>query len=745
MYRRSKRIHALTTDLTFVLASVGTLLLGAHDAYAAGLRCYDNPPLSSVPSTISNGQGDLLSAGYIDITLPPYNADNTGTTDAAGALQDAIDDAYVYSFTVWVPKGTYLIGSPIVAVQQEGFGGCGASNRKFINVVMGDASGGTFPVLKARDNTFKGVPMIKFMFEGDDATRHYGSIFRGFELDMGNNPNGWGLRMEGAQLCSIEDLLITGNFDTGIFNLPGSGGSTTGVTVIGGRVGIRQDQYRPTPSLHGIVLKDQSQYGIRLDKARGGLIIVGFQIENSGQAGVFIPGVDSSGFPQRNLIMVDGTFDLSAPAVKGDENTMHLRNIYAKTATIVDNGPVGSLSGDANAWTRVGEYATSGRYGTALFVDGQNRGTQTDLATDVAPVAAPPANLVRMHAPDPARMPSYFNTGVLDIRDYGATADQHGDDDAPAINTALADSAVHGIPAFVPRGRFNVSQPVKVPLGASMIGVSFGNSMIYADENWLPTSQTAVLRTEDGVGNVLFMDFATVVHEPATSKGMENTRNMYCFHGRSSNMLLRNMIPDRKEYWAGGEQLWGQTVAYFSGNAGGRVYNLALDFHERTTSQGKLPHHMFAVVGTHHPLAFYQPNTESSANDPQVIIEDAENVTWYALKYEATSGSRELLEIRNSRNIAVLGGSGNYSMDGSRTMVRVKNSTGVVISLIVRQGTGGDALLKDGSVTIPADKKISTYRIGTVKTFGSLNPPDFPYPGDGPADIDIGGPTGYTR
>jgi MYXO-CTERM domain-containing protein len=693
---------------------------------AAALRCYDNPKLSSVPASVQSGQGKLLAAGYLDVTKAPYNADASGAKDAAGAIQQAIGDAYKYSFTVYVPKGTYLLGKPIVAKQLEGFGGCGMSNRKYINVVVGDTTGGTFPVLRAKDGAFAGKTMVTFMFDGPNgAPRHYGSIFRGFTLDMGNNPTATALSMPGAQLCSIEDIVIKGNFNVGINSLPGSGGSTTGVTVLGGNVGIQQDAYRPTPSIHGLVLKNQKQYGIRLNGARGGLIVVGFAISGSGQAGVLIPSADSSSHPSRNLVMVDGTFELSGPAVKASENSMYLRNVYAKTATIVTNGSIGTLAGSAGAWTRVGEYAVSGKFGTPLLIDGQSRGTKTAHEQGVAQVASPPKDLVGMHAWDPAKTPSYFNTKVLDIRDYGATPDQHGDDDAPAINKALEDSVKQKIPVFVPRGRFNVRQPVEVPLGASMIGASFGKSMIYADESWKPSSKTAVLRTEDGVGNVLLMDFATVIHEPAASKGLVAANNMYGFHGRSSNMLLRDMIPDRKPYYAGGKQQWAQTVAYFSGNAGGRVYNLALDYHESNTPTGE--HYMFAVEGTKHPLALYQPNTESTANDPQVIIRNAKNVSWYALKFEATNGNRELLHIENSDNVLVLGGSGNYNI--TTTMVRVKSSSDVAVSLLARQGQGGQSLLVDGKLTIPPGKKITTFRKGKPLGFGELNPPGFPYPG----------------
>ena len=112
------------------------------------MRCFDNLPVSAA---VRSGQGStLIDAGYIDVTKAPYNADKTGASDAAPAIQQAIADGYNMSLVVYVPKGTYLIGSPLVARQIEEFGGCGGSNRKHGNIIVGDTTGGNFPVLKAK-------------------------------------------------------------------------------------------------------------------------------------------------------------------------------------------------------------------------------------------------------------------------------------------------------------------------------------------------------------------------------------------------------------------------------------------------------------------------------------------------------------------------------------------------------------------------------------------------------------------
>jgi Pectate lyase superfamily protein len=688
---------------------------------AAGMRCFDNLPAADA---VRRGQGStLIDAGYIDVTKAPYNANKTGTIDAAPSIQKALTDGYNQSLVVYVPKGTYLVGSPLVVRQIEKFGGCGGSNRKHGNIIVGDGTGGSFPVLKAKTGAFAGKTMITMLSVAPDGVtpgdpgRHYVSLIRGFTIDMGQNSTGNGLSLEGAQLCSIEDIIIKGKFNIGITSLPGSGGSTTNVKVIGGNIGIRQNAYRPTPSIHGVELLNQKKFGIELAGARGGIIVAGFKIEGSGQAGVRVSSKDSASHPQRNLVMADGSFNLSVPAISGSGNAIYLRNVYAKAPTIVANAGIGGLAGNASAWTKVTEYAATD--GVPIVVNRQDH--SPEYKDGISTVGAPPSKLIGLHAWDPARVPMWFNTQMLDIRDYGATADKHDDDDAPAINSALRDSVTQRKPVYIPRGRFNVRRTIEVPAGAAMIGASYTNSIIYADESWQPTSPTALMRTADAVGNIFLMDFAVNGHEPAP-KNNQTANNMYIFHGRTSNMLLRDVQLNRREWWKGQQNK--QTVALFSGSAGGRIYNLAFDFHEGGVAIGE--HHMFRIEGTANPLAIYQPNTEGAMNDPQVMIKNARNVTWYGFKYENTSGDHELLHIIGSDNIGILGGSGNYT--SGKPFVTVNGSNNVTVTALARQGTvTGGNLFEDGVQRVGASKKITTYKKGDAKLFGESNPPGFPY------------------
>ncbi|HEV2378003.1 MAG TPA: discoidin domain-containing protein [Streptosporangiaceae bacterium] len=52
-------------------------------------------------------------SGYINVTQPPYNVDNTGATDVTSALQNAINAASSAGTGVYLPQGTYQISQPL--------------------------------------------------------------------------------------------------------------------------------------------------------------------------------------------------------------------------------------------------------------------------------------------------------------------------------------------------------------------------------------------------------------------------------------------------------------------------------------------------------------------------------------------------------------------------------------------------------------------------------------------------------
>ena len=153
-------------------------------------------------------------------------------------------------------------------------------------------------------------------------------------------------------------------------------------------------------------------------------------------------------------------------------------------------------------------------------------------------------------------------------------------------------------------------------------------------------------------------------------------------------MLLRDVQIARREYGPGGRGHYDQPVVRFSGNAGGRIFNLGLDHAHGAADVMAARHRVLLIDGTRQPLHIYQPDVENTESSPQSEIRSSHNVHFYAFKYE---GNEELLHILNSQSIYILGGSGNYDLrQGGRTMIDVVDSSEVTIANLARQGEDGD-------------------------------------------------------
>jgi hypothetical protein len=105
------------------------------------------------------------------------------------------------------------------------------------------------------------------------------------------------------------------------------------------------------------------------------------------------------------------------------------------------------------------------------------------------------------------------------------------------------------------------------------------------------------------------------------------------------------------------------------------------------------------IQNTHNPLSFYQMSVEYSDGKYQSEINRSSHVTIYGYKYESTQdakapGSKEMLPIPNrilqivdSQDIAVIGGSGNYSVykDGEG-IIGIERSSGIYLANLHRTG-----------------------------------------------------------
>lgn len=197
--------------------------------------CVLDPALP--PALTAHADVQPLCAGFIDPTRPPYSASADGVTDATDALQRAINDAYTYRMVTWLPPGAHFKVSRGLKCVQDGRP---PAMRAYGYQIVG-ASGGVRPIIQLEDHSdVVGGVLLYFQLVVNGTASppsHYSAGLRGVDIDMGNNPTVSGVSMSAAQLSSIEDVRITGqSFLAGVVGLPGSGGFTANLHVIGGQV-----------------------------------------------------------------------------------------------------------------------------------------------------------------------------------------------------------------------------------------------------------------------------------------------------------------------------------------------------------------------------------------------------------------------------------------------------------------------------------------------------------------------------
>jgi hypothetical protein len=152
---------------------------------------------------------------YVNVKDAPYNAVGDGMTDDSAAIQRAINDTQGTGRVLYLPPGTYLLGTPLRYRSNSS-----SDRNSFFGFSIFQGAGSDETVLRLRDNTLtdpnRPVPvldngLISFFngqFEESLADWFY-NHFSGFTIDIGNgNPGAKGLQFFSNNTGSVQDVVV---------------------------------------------------------------------------------------------------------------------------------------------------------------------------------------------------------------------------------------------------------------------------------------------------------------------------------------------------------------------------------------------------------------------------------------------------------------------------------------------------------------------------------------------------------
>jgi hypothetical protein len=674
--------------------------------------------------------------GFLDVTKAPYNAKADGVTDVTAALQKAIDDAYEYNFVVFLPEGTYLVSNQLLLNQQnlrfkntDGF----KLNRRFCHFMLGSTKGKR-PVIRLKDRSrVLDNILIKFRNWKESPASTYGAVIRGINIDMGNNPDVSGISMETANLSAIEDVTVYGeDFNAGLADIPAVAASTTNVRIIGGKIGILQDNGRPDPSVNGIYLEGQSQAGIKILNCRGPLTITGFKIISSKNPSedyraIYIknipPNADRTYLANMNLI--DGTIEVKGEHGKAIYNYAQdvvIKNVFIKAGTIIESGEGTSetdvVKGDSQNWTKINEYYfSSGLTNSTVQIGGESLRSRDNENFQIYSLSSeePVKDYITKHTWKEEIMPSWEDNVVDIITDYGATPGfkNDADNDGAAIQKAIDETTNpahknYGKTVFIPRGDFHIDNTVILKKETRLIGAGKTISMIRLSEKAAAANVNTVVKTvNDPEGNIIVSDVAVL--------GYNNTTLVDIQSGKSIMRDFYAETLDKTDIRVG---MLERPYIKFSENAGGNFYNFCMDWivkidHDNLHKKWR-ERRLIAEPGPDYSLIMFE-NTKNPINaymfaithlnsSPMVYIRNSENVNFYSVKFEAT---KELVRITDSEKIQIIGSFGLSGLDfpEDEGMYVLENSENIYMANLNRRPNADE--LKDKNWIVNGDERIT--------------------------------------
>lgn len=259
--------------------------------------------------------------GIIDVTKPPYNADNTGKSDVSDILTKAIQDNNNSGWgnkIVYLPDGIYLVSKTVT--QKEGGGNVGPC-------VQGQSRKGT--IIRLKDGTWPTANGDRhWVFKtGDGVAQNFNRIMRNMTISVGKDNDGAsGLFFYGNNQSSMSDIDVISEDGKGQIGLDLGAGEqgpclVRNTFVKGFRIGVQSEALNAV-TIHNLSLEGQAQVGVQ--NKNHPMWIHGLTSINR------VPALN---IENGNIVLVNASLtggDSSVPAIRFAQGMLFARQVTAR-------------------------------------------------------------------------------------------------------------------------------------------------------------------------------------------------------------------------------------------------------------------------------------------------------------------------------------------------------------------------------------------------------------------------------
>jgi len=653
----------------------------------------------------------LIASGIIDVTKPPYCADNTGKKDATLALQRAINESRDTQCVTYLPAGTYLVSSQLEGRSPD------YTNKKIAKKIMsrksfgcilkGPANPDSRAVIKLLENAegfmdpknpeallyfWAIVGMYPNIYSKSNI--NWSSQIIDIDIDLNQNPGAIGIDFAACELSALQCVRVNakGAF-AGIKDGLGSGGGMHDITVTGGKYGVYITKSQPTCSLSNATLKGQTCACIYNDSA-GPLIMPGaVLVPEKGASAVQIAGAEEGSTTKASVCLVDSMIETYAggdkPAIYGNRS-VYMNNVYVKNAEVIvdikDAGPGYTLLGNKTGWSHVKEFAgaayvvypeSQAACGTkvrrdSIYIDGtQVDGLYKDMGSNEIRDSDIPRDLQSRHTWS-GIFPYWGDKNILNAKDFVGDREEMDEkvkDCYPELQKAIDEASRRGAPLFIPKGVYKISKTLELRANSCVVGASHLSVIIeplvdpknYPDGDFLDgDNPKPLIKTVDDKDAAVILAFMQLHIKTNASAGINSPYSTsYGLLWRAGrNSIIRNVFPRRVKL-EGPEVKTTKPPIVFTGGGGGRAYVLSVADATRMTEE----YYQCLIDGTTEPLKIYhyqpQMGDIEAVGRFGSVFTNAKNIDVFGVKFEGSGEA--IIKAEGCENIRIFGCSGGGS------------------------------------------------------------------------------------